>query len=146
MLGPPFAEIVAATRNRPSCAPVARQANQWLATFAEPMRVAVAGEIKCGKSTLVNALVGAGATVAASDVAQEQAMATGQLETTYVLTELVHGDRPGISVRYHDGSIAEAGLDRLHELTCAATSPIPPSSRSSASSRPSPRRCSSGSG
>ena len=113
-----FAEIVTATRTRPSCVPVARQANRWLATFAEPMRVAVAGEIKCGKSTLVNALVGAGAAVAASDVAQEQAMATGQLETTYVLTELVHGEKmPGIVVRYRDGSTTEAGLDRLHALT-----------------------------
>ncbi|HEY8986343.1 MAG TPA: dynamin family protein [Streptomyces sp.] len=117
--------VAGLTSSRPGCHPVAREAAAWVATFGEPMRVAVAGEIKCGKSTLVNALVGARAALSVSDDAQDrameqaraQAMATGQLETTYVLTELVHGDRPGLVAHYRDGTTRPAPLDALHELT-----------------------------
>ncbi|MEU4612737.1 dynamin family protein [Streptomyces umbrinus] len=45
------------------------------ARMAQPMRVAVAGRLKCGKSTLVNALLG------------EEVSDTGQLELTFNVCE-----------------------------------------------------------
>ncbi|WP_462188435.1 dynamin family protein [Frankia sp. CcWB2] len=53
----------------------------------EPMRVAVAGQIKRGKSTVVNAIVG------------EKVAPTGQLELTFNVVELGHA--PTRSVRIH---------------------------------------------
>ncbi|WP_246573450.1 dynamin family protein [Kineosporia corallincola] len=55
------------------------------------MRLAVAGQVKRGKSTLLNALLG------------RRVTAVGQLETTYSVTEIYHSDRPVIRVRYRDG-------------------------------------------
>jgi GTPase len=52
-----FRDIAERTAGRSFCYPVAQAAAEWAGKFGEPMRVAVAGEIKQGKSTLVNALV-----------------------------------------------------------------------------------------
>lgn len=120
-----FQDVVRLTAPRPGCHPVARDAAAWVDTFGEPMRVAVAGEIKCGKSTLVNGLVGAEVALSVSDEdqdramdrARDRAMATGQLETTYVLTELVHGSPPGLVVHHRDGTTRTAPLGALHEMT-----------------------------
>jgi len=112
-----FRHVAGATAGRSLCHPVARAAAAWAAKFGEPMRVAVAGEIKHGKSTLVNALVAANAALPASDQAQDRAVATGQLETTYVLTELAYGQSPVIRVKYRDQTEALAPLDQLHALT-----------------------------
>nr|WP_269328843.1 dynamin family protein [Kineosporia babensis] len=81
------------------------------------MRVAVAGEIKRGKSTLVNALIGAEGGLTVADAEAEAAMATGQLETTYVLTEIVHGSRPSLRVLRKDGTAEDVSLTRLREFT-----------------------------
>jgi tRNA U34 5-carboxymethylaminomethyl modifying GTPase MnmE/TrmE len=64
-----FRGIADQTAGRSLCHPVARAAGGWAKKLGEPMRVAVAGEIKHGKSTLVNALVGADATLTVSDEA-----------------------------------------------------------------------------
>lgn len=79
---------------------VARSAN-------EPLRVALAGDIKVGKSTLINALLG-------SDV-----VATGDLETTYHVTRIRHGNTPELRVRYRDGRRSPP-LDpsRFREAAC----------------------------
>lgn len=112
-----FQRVADRTASHTLCHPVARLAAEWARKLGEPMRVAVAGEIKRGKSTLVNALVAADAALTATDEAQDRAVATGQLETTYVLTELVHGTPPGICVRYRDGKEAMAPLGDLRALT-----------------------------
>jgi hypothetical protein len=112
-----FQDVASRTAGRALCYPVARAASDWARKFAEPMRVAVAGEIKRGKSTLVNALVAADAALTAPDGAQDRALATGQLETTYVLTELVHGTPAGICVRYRDGTTVTAALGELRTFT-----------------------------
>ncbi|MEV0937419.1 dynamin family protein [Streptomyces phaeochromogenes] len=65
------------------------------ARMAQPMRVAVAGRLKCGKSTLVNALLG------------EEVSDTGQLELTFNVCEFHHSDRPGLIVHFKDGRPAE---------------------------------------
>jgi hypothetical protein len=118
-----FLDIASQTAGRSLCHPVARAAAGWARKFGEPMRVAVAGEIKHGKSTLVNALVAADAALTVSDEAQDLAVATGQLETTYVLTELTYGSPAGIRVHYHDGTSATAPLDELHAYTVRRDQP-----------------------
>jgi hypothetical protein len=56
------------------------------------MRLAVVGQIKRGKSTLVNALLG------------KPIAATGQLELTFAVSEFYHADKPAVFVRYKDGT------------------------------------------
>ncbi|WP_345122388.1 dynamin family protein [Dactylosporangium darangshiense] len=71
----------------------------------EPMRVAVVGQIKRGKSTLVNALLG------------EDVSATGDAEVTYTVTELFHSGEPVLIVRYKDGSEEAVPLDHFDRVT-----------------------------
>jgi hypothetical protein len=59
----------------------------------EPMRLALVGQIKRGKSTLVNALLG------------QQVAATGQLELTFTVSEFRYGDERTVYVHDKDGSV-----------------------------------------
>jgi Dynamin family len=77
------------------------------AYLASPVRLAVAGQIKRGKSTLVNALLN-------RDIA-----ATGQLELTFNVTEFL-GGRPQDLILYldeADGPSRHLPLDQLRLLT-----------------------------
>ncbi|MCX4671955.1 dynamin family protein [Streptomyces sp. NBC_01381] len=65
------------------------------ARLAQPMRVAVAGQIKRGKSTLVNALLG------------EEVSDTGQLELTFNVCEFHHAERRSLLVHFKDGRTPE---------------------------------------
>jgi hypothetical protein len=65
----------------------------------EPLRVAIAGRLKAGKSTLVNALIGR--RVAPTDAG----------ECTRVVTQLRHGDLDRVEVVRRDGSRASLPLD-----------------------------------
>ncbi|MBY8840581.1 dynamin family protein [Streptomyces sp. SP2-10] len=74
--------------------------------MTQPMRVAVAGQIKRGKSTLVNALLG------------EEVCETGQLELTFNVAEFHHAQRPRLLVHFKDGRPAEEWPpDALSRLT-----------------------------
>lgn len=75
-------------------APVASQLRIARLQVGEPMRLAVAGQIKRGKSTLVNALLG------------EEVAATGQLELTFTVSEFSHGADRAVYVKYKDGTRA----------------------------------------
>ncbi|WP_026421885.1 dynamin family protein [Actinokineospora inagensis] len=57
----------------------------------EPLRLAVAGQIKRGKSTLVNALIG------------ERVVLTGGLELTFTVNELRYAAEPVARIHYKDG-------------------------------------------
>ncbi|KJE20487.1 dynamin family protein [Frankia torreyi] len=85
--------------------PVARCLRQAQERLDQPMRVAVAGQLKRGKSTLVNALLG------------ETVAATGQLELTFNVNELVYSDEPAAVVRYQDGRSVEVDPADLHRWT-----------------------------
>ncbi len=61
------------------------------AALAEPMRVAVIGRIKAGKSTLMNALLG-------GEVAP-----TGPEELTYNVNIFIYAPRPTLTVHFRDG-------------------------------------------
>lgn len=72
----------------------------------EPMRVAIVGQIKKGKSTLVNALLG------------ERLVATGVLELTFNVNELGYADSRSLTVVFKDGRPPEPRrLDELEDLT-----------------------------
>src|ERR1700754_4122518 len=71
----------------------------------EPMRVAVVGHIKAGKSTMLNALLG------------EELAATGTEELTFNVNWLRHGT-PGLRVHFKDGREPETRtLAELESLT-----------------------------
>jgi hypothetical protein len=84
-------------------APMCAQLGYALKLLEEPMRVAIAGLIKRGKSTLSNALLGA-------DVAP-----TGTEETTFNVVEFQYGDEPAFEVHFKSGQVDSfAGLLELH--------------------------------
>jgi GTPase SAR1 family protein len=97
-------EALAAREGSPLEAVTRQLGNAWR-RLAQPMRLAVAGQVKRGKSTLVNALLG------------EQVAATGQLEVTFSISEFCHGRERGIFVHYEDGTVegplSPAMLDAL---------------------------------
>lgn len=61
--------------------------------LTEPLRVAIAGRVKAGKSTLLNALVG------------EELAPTDASECTRLVTWYVGGNSPRVAVHHRDGSI-----------------------------------------
>jgi Dynamin family len=95
-----------AARGGSHVAPVAPSLQVAAARLREPLRLAVVGQIKRGKSTLVNALLG------------EDVAATGQLELTFTVSEFCYGDTRSIRVHNKDSSI-EGPLppDALKSLT-----------------------------
>jgi hypothetical protein len=74
----------------------------------EPLLVAVLGEFNAGKSTLVNAIVGA------------PIAPTGVLPTTATLNVLRHGPVERVRVVTRDGTAHEGGVDALGALLAAA--------------------------
>ncbi|WP_431726910.1 dynamin family protein [Verrucosispora sp. TAA-831] len=90
----------------PALDPLADLLRQAGDRLSQPMRVAVVGQIKRGKSTLVNALLG-------TPVA-----ATGQLELTFTVNELRYAPVPTVRVHYRgDPTPTELPPERLRELT-----------------------------
>jgi GTPase SAR1 family protein len=72
----------------------------------QPMRVAIVGLIKAGKSTLMNALL------------QEKIVATGAVEATFNVNWLKYGKSPGLKVYFKDGrSPEEKSFAELKALT-----------------------------
>lgn len=76
----------------------------------EPIRIALAGTLKSGKSTLVNALVG-------EDIAP-----TDATEATRIVTRFRHGPAPQVTANHRDGTrsnvpIARAAGDQQRSLT-----------------------------
>src|SRR5688500_3407784 len=67
--------------------------------LAEPLRVAIAGRLKAGKSTLVNALIGR--RVAPTEVG----------ECTRIVTQFRYGSSDRVDVVRHDGSRVSLPLD-----------------------------------
>ncbi|KRD05693.1 Isoniazid-inducible protein iniC [Mycobacterium sp. Root265] len=80
----------------------------------QPMRIALAGTLKAGKSTLVNALVG-------EDIAP-----TDATEATRIVTRFRHGPSPKVTANHRDGRrsnvpIARAAGDQQRSLTFSFT-------------------------
>lgn len=93
-------------RAGPTLAPLSSLLRQADARLSQPMRLAVVGQIKRGKSTLVNALL------------RTTLAPTGDMELTFTVTEFRHSDSAHIIVHYRDGTTATAlPLSKLEELT-----------------------------
>lgn len=71
----------------------------------QPLKVAVVGVIKAGKSTLINALL------------QKEILATGNLETTYAVTWFRYGEVPKICVTLKNGTKTEGSIKDLYYWT-----------------------------
>lgn len=70
-----------------------------------PLRVAIVGVMKAGKSTLMNALL------------KEKLLFTSALEATYTVTWFKYGETPKLKVVFRDGSIEEAPITDLEKWT-----------------------------
>jgi len=85
--------------------PVASQLLQASERLSRPMRLAIVGQIKRGKSTLVNALLG------------EEIAAAGHLNSTFAVTEYRYADEQSVFVRFRDGTsdgpLSPAALEGL---------------------------------
>jgi GTPase SAR1 family protein len=76
----------------------------------QPMRVAIVGLIKAGKSTLMNALLG------------ETVVATGAVEATFNVNWIKYGQNPALKVHFRDGRSPESkSFNDLADLTLRAT-------------------------
>ncbi len=73
-----------------------------------PLRVAVVGGIKVGKSTFMNALMGA-------DI-----LCTGVLETTYTVCWFRYGEQPGLTICFRDGRQQDAPMSELRKWSARA--------------------------
>ncbi|MCI3935041.1 Hsp70 family protein [Streptomyces sp. AN091965] len=77
-----------------------------LPKLTAPLRIAVAGRVSSGKSTLVNALIGAPVAL------------TGSAPLTLVVSVLRHGDRTALTVHHKDGPPTHLeGIGRIEEFT-----------------------------
>lgn len=80
-----------------------RELEQAQERLEQPMRVAIVGLIKAGKSTMMNALLG------------ETVVAMGTVEATFNINWLLYGDNPKLTVHFKDGRPPE--VKSFMELT-----------------------------
>jgi hypothetical protein len=79
---------------------LAAEADRISARFRGPMRIAIAGRVKAGKSTLLNALVG------------ERLAATDAGECTRIVTTYRHASGYEVAAELHDGSVRPLRFSR----------------------------------
>lgn len=85
-----FQRVRALTDRHPALEALGEVLRECHERFDQPMRVAVVGLIKAGKSTAMNALLG------------EAVVATGTVETTFNVNWLKWGEQPSLLVHYKD--------------------------------------------
>jgi ABC-type branched-subunit amino acid transport system ATPase component len=104
-----FQSALNLTAGKPDLAIVERELRQSLARLHQPMRVAIVGLIKAGKSTMMNALLG------------EHLVPTGNVEATFNVNVFRWGDRPSLQVYYKDDRTPEVkSFDELQAFTLRA--------------------------
>jgi len=96
--------------------PLSAHQKEFLAEIQERLNsdklfVAVVGEFKRGKSTLINAILG------------EPVLPTGVLPLTNIVTLIEHGPVPSLEVTFRDRPLLEAPIDRLNEFVSEAGNP-----------------------
>src|SRR5689334_2090598 len=90
-----LADAIRKTAPFPGLARLHSELETILHRLQQPMRVAIVGLIKAGKSTVMNALLG------------EVVVATGTIETTFNINWLLYADSPSLLIHYKDGRPAE---------------------------------------
>lgn len=73
--------------------------------LTQPLKVAVVGFMKAGKSTLMNAIL------------KERVLYTGTVETTYTVTWFKYGNKKGLTIVMKDGSEINAPFEDLEKWT-----------------------------
>lgn len=97
------------TANRPALEKIHRILQQSYERLNQPMRVAIVGLIKAGKSTLMNALLG------------ETVVATGTVEATFNVNWLKYSSTLYLLVHFKDGRPPESkSFEQLQALTLRA--------------------------
>jgi GTPase Era involved in 16S rRNA processing len=96
--------------------PLSARQKEFLAEIEERLNsdklyVAVVGEFKRGKSTLINAFLG------------EPVLPTGVLPLTNIMTLIEYGPAPSLEVTFRDRPPLEAPVDRLGEFVSEAGNP-----------------------
>ncbi len=101
-----FKFVLEETRRSSALKSLHRELEAALERIEQPMRVAIVGLIKAGKSTLMNALLG------------ETIVATGTVEATFNVNWLKYGERSSLVVHFKDGRPPEEkSLEDLEKLT-----------------------------
>lgn len=104
-----FQFALGCTMNRPKLQNLYRKIDQCYQQLDLPMRVAIVGMIKAGKSTMMNALLG------------EKIVATGTVEATFNVNWLKYGESKSLLVHYKNGSPPEPkSFEELEALTLRA--------------------------
>lgn len=88
--------------------------NEMKNRINEPLRIAVSGEIKAGKSTFMNVLMG------------EKLVYTGNSETTYTVCWFKYAPEPYITIVFRSGETLDADFDDLEKWSvrdCAGNNP-----------------------
>ena len=85
----------------PGAEPLQQVLREMRDRLSAPLRVAVAGIMKAGKSTFMNALIG------------ENVVFTGSLETTYTVCWFKYAKNPFITVCFRDGQTLRAEYNEL---------------------------------
>jgi hypothetical protein len=78
------------TKTYPGLRGLQRKIERCRKQLSEPMRVAIVGKIKTGKSTIMNSLLG------------EYLVTTGQVEATFNVNWLKYGEKPALIVHFKD--------------------------------------------
>lgn len=78
---------------------------EMLTRLNEPLRVAVVGVMKAGKSTLLNSIM------------KEKILKTGTLETTYTVSWFKYAPKSGLRIIFKDGTNQEAPFEDLEKWT-----------------------------
>jgi hypothetical protein len=105
-----------AYRQRPDLADVLAELERIGSRLGEPIRIALAGTLKAGKSTLINALVGE--TIAPTDAT----------EATRIVSWFRHGSVPRVTARHPDGRRTNVPIIRTtdgltFDMATAVTAP-----------------------
>lgn len=89
------------TENQPRLKNVYNEIRILQQNFNQPLKVAVVGLIKAGKSTLINALI------------QQELLVTNHEEATYTITRFTYRDAPLLTIEFKDGSTIEDRIEAL---------------------------------
>lgn len=87
--------------NHPSLAPLLTEIKTISNHYNSPLKVAVVGLIKAGKSTLINGLI------------KENLLVTNHEEATYTITHFKYNEKPELTIVFKDGSSIAEPMDRL---------------------------------
>lgn len=89
----------------PGLAALSSEISAMRERLTQPLKVAVVGFMKAGKSTLMNAVM------------QEKILCTGTVETTYTVSWFKYGQEKGLSVVMKDGRTIDAPFEDLEKWT-----------------------------